>query len=189
METTRQLWLDFCSTSQNNETKHKHYMISFSSAICDTLLREADKQLCIISGTSETTTGSTPLIYDQDDVYFRFGRGGLPIFTCLSSSKKRIFTVSNLVTCLLHPRHDKRFFCRKVPTQISSNVAFIIDTSSLDNSEDIDSDDMGTWKNNKVDKSYVSVEITTNKVSSVAKTSGTSTKNGIFLVKRVYRIA
>ena len=113
---------------------------------------------------------------------------GLPIFTCLSSSKKRIFTVSDLVTCLLHPRHDKRFFCRKVPTQISSNVAFIIDTSSLDNSEDIDSDDMGTWKNNRVDKSYVSVEITTNKVSSVAKTSGTSMKNGIFLVKRVYQI-
>lgn len=67
-------------------------------------------------------------------------------------------------------------------------MAFIIDMSSLDNSEDIDSDDMGTWKNNRVDKSYVSVEITTNKVSSVAKTSGTSMKNGIFLVKRVYRI-
>ena len=80
---------------------------------------------------------------------------GLPIFTCLFSSKKRIFTVSD---CLLHVRHDKRFFCCKVSTQISSNVAFIIDTSSLDNSEDIDSDDMGTWKNNRVDKSYVSVE-------------------------------
>lgn len=108
---------------------------------------------------------------------------GLPIFTCLSSPKKRIFTISDLVTCLLH---DKRFFCHKVPTQISSNVAFIIDMSSLDNSEDIESDEMGTWKNNRVDKSYVSVEITTNKVSSVAKTSGTSMKNGIFLVKRVY---
>lgn len=63
METTRQLWLDFCSTSQNDETKHNHFMISFS--LYD---READKQLCIISGTSETTTGSTPLICDQDDI-------------------------------------------------------------------------------------------------------------------------
>ena len=68
METTCQIRLDFCSTSQNDETKHKHFMISFSSTIYDTLLREADKQLCIISGTSETTTGSTPLICDQDDV-------------------------------------------------------------------------------------------------------------------------
>ena len=123
----------------------------------------------------KSITKKAPKYYESDT--------GLPIFTCLSSPKKRIFTISDLVTCLLH---DKRFFCHKVPTQISSNVAFTIDMSSLDNSEDIESDEMGTWKNNRVDKSYVSVEITTNKVSSVAKTSGTSMKNGIFLVKRVY---
>lgn len=41
------------------------------------MIHEADKQLSIISGTSETTIWSTPLICDQDDVYFRFGGGTL----------------------------------------------------------------------------------------------------------------
>ena len=88
-----------------------------------------------ISSYMKSIAKKAPKYYESDT--------GLPIFTCLSSPKKRIFTISDLVTCLLH---DKRFFCHKVPTQISSNVAFIIDMSSLDNSEDIE------WWNGHMEK-------------------------------------
>ena len=78
METTRQLWLDFCGTSRNDEEKHKKFMILFSSAIYDVLLREADKRLIKITvDTPGTATRNTPVIRDGDDVYFRFGGGTL----------------------------------------------------------------------------------------------------------------
>ena len=95
--------------------------------------------------------------------------------------------MTDAVCCLLHPCHNKRYFCHKVPTLITKNVAFIIDTSSLNNDDDINSDDMGTWKNNRVDKSYVSVKINDKEVTDVIKTTS-SQKRGCFLVKRVYRV-
>ena len=109
---------------------------------------------------------------------------GLPIFTCLSSSKKRIFTVSDLVTCLLHPRFFSVVKCQlkyQAMWHLSLTRTHLIIVKTLI---------VMKWAHGKirVDKSYVSVEITTNKVSSVTKTSGTSMKNGIFLVKRVFRI-
>ena len=74
-----------------------------------------------------------------------------------------------------------------MPTLITSNVAFIVDTSVLDDNEDLNSDDMGTWKNNRVDKSYVSVTIDDTEVTEVDKCHRSS-KRGVFLVKRVYRV-
>lgn len=108
----------------------------------------------------------------------------MPIFCHVLSSAKRNFKVADIVSCILHPHHNKRYLCHKVPTLISSNMAFIVDTSSLDNFEDICSDDMGTWRNNRVDKSFVSVKISG---TNVIKTKQ-SMKKGAFLVKRVYRV-
>ena len=74
-----------------------------------------------------------------------------------------------------------------MPTTIHKNVAFIDDTCSLENNEDISCDDMGVWKNNRVDKTFVSVTIGEKDMIDVMKCAR-SQKKGIYLVKRVYRI-
>ena len=63
----------------------------------------------------------------------------LSIFMDLSTSKKRNFQRNDAVTCLLHPLLNKRYCCHKVPTAISKNVAFIVNTISLEHSEDLNS--------------------------------------------------
>jgi hypothetical protein len=53
---------------------------------------------------------------------------------------------------------------------ISSNVAFLVNTSAFDDACDIESDDMKIWKNKKVYMTYVSVKKHSCKVSEVTKT-------------------
>jgi hypothetical protein len=68
-------------------------------------------------------------------------------------------------------------------------VAFIVDTSSLDNFDDIKCDDMGTWKKKGVDKSSFSVKMSTTNVTEVKKTTkASSSMKGVFPLKRVYRV-
>ena len=38
-------------------------------------------------------------------------------------------------------------------------MAFVVDTSKLEDMEDITADDMGVWKNNRVDTGYVRVSV------------------------------
>ena len=65
---------------------------------------------------------------------------------------------------------------------ICESVSFMIDIDQLER-EDILSDDMGVWKNNGVDTTFVRVAISKNKVKRVAK----CTSPGSYSVKRVYR--
>jgi hypothetical protein len=53
----------------------------------------------------------------------------------LSKATKCNFQLNDAIVCLLHPQLNKRFCCHKVPTSISRNVAFIVDTRLLENSE------------------------------------------------------
>ena len=117
------------------------------------------------------------------------GDTALPIFSHISSKRKRLFTVKDVVSCILHPSHNANFFCQKVPTHIHSNVSFLVDTDQLDDPGDIDSDDMGVWKNNRVDSTYVIVQTNSREVADV-DICKKSTKRGpgCFLMKRVYRI-
>lgn len=64
-----------------------------------------------------------------------------------------MYSIEDIVRILLNPNLD--LVCTKVPSSISSNVAFVVDTSKLEDMEDITADDMGVWKNNRVDTGYV----------------------------------
>ena len=65
--------------------------------------------------------------------------------------------MEDIVRILLNPNLD--LVCTKVPSSISNNVAFVVDTSKLEDMEDITADDMGVWKNNCVDTGYVRVSV------------------------------
>jgi hypothetical protein len=125
---------------------------------------------------------SSPELYEGD--------AGLPIFSHISSQRKCLFTVQDVAVCLLHPCHNKAYLCKKVPTRISSNVAFLMDINVVDDPSDIDSDDMGVWKNNRVDSAYVSITVGPNEVTNVriCNKSMLSERDNVFVVKRVYRI-
>lgn len=70
---------------------------------------------------------------------------------------------------------------------ITTNVAFLVDSTAVENADDINSDDMGAWKNNGVDKSHDRVQIDDTKVKSIKKCAAAE-KEGVYSVKRVYRV-
>ena len=115
------------------------------------------------------------------------GDAGLPVFSRLTSQRKHLFTIQDVATCILHPKHNPAYFCRKVPTHVNSNVSFLVDTNQFDDPGDIDSDDMGVWRNNRVDSVHITVQADSRAVTSVKKCMKSS-KRGVFLLKRVYRI-
>ena len=115
---------------------------------------------------------------EQDPEYCN----GLPILERIVPSRKRLYSVEDIVKLLLHP--DLRYITTKVPTSISESVSFLIDLDKLDNKDDVLSDDMGVWKNNGVDTTFVHVTFSGSKVKTVVKCG----PPGSYSVKRVYRI-
>ena len=140
-------------------------------------------------------TGHTHILYVRSylkDIHtkqpeFYEGDSRLPIFCKLPTLKKRIFKLADAVNILLHPCHNKKYYCQKVPTMITTNVAFLVDSSAIEDADDISSDDMGMWRNNGVDKSYVAVKIDDTKVKSIKRCAAVE-KEGVYCVKRVYRV-
>ena len=120
--------------------------------------------------------GTSPEYYEGDTE--------LPIFSRLSMERKRLFTVKDIVMCLLHPSLNKKYLCQKVPIHITKNVSFLIDTDKLGDARDLDCDDMGVWKNNRVDK--VNVTLSANSETNVGICKKKMSK-GVFTVKRIYR--
>ncbi len=95
-----------------------------------------------------------------------------------------MYGVEDIVKLLLHPNlNTSRYVCTKVPTSISESVSFIVDLDQLESQKDVLSDDMGAWKNNGVDTTYVRVAVSKEKVKKVVKCSHT----GSYSVKRIYR--
>ena len=107
----------------------------------------------------------------------------LPIYENIPMDKK---SVKDIVQILLNPKLDTSRVCSRVPTSISRNVSFIVDTSKLQHTDDILSDDMGVWKNNRVDKEKVIAKVSRTSVTHVDKCSGQQAPT--HSVKRVYRI-
>ena len=69
---------------------------------------------------------------------------------------KRVYGIEDIVCILLNPSPNTLgVLCSKVPTGISVNIAFIVDTSKLEDENDLLADDMGVWKNNRVDTEHV----------------------------------
>ena len=112
-----------------------------------------------------------------------------PIYEHISSSRKRIYTTKDIVRILLNTRHLRSLglLCSKVPSSIASNVSFVVDTSTLEDTENIVADDMGAWKNNCVDTGYVRVSMTDGSVTLNEKCGPpTSQSAPTYTVKRVY---
>jgi hypothetical protein len=119
------------------------------------------------------------------------GDRGLPEFARIASHRKRLFSLESTVKCLLHPQHSPQHLCTKAPTSVNHNVCFLVDCKALEDSGDIECDDMGVWRNNRVDTTQVLVLRDTNKVVKVSKVQkGTRQvqKMEAFSLKRVYRI-
>ena len=75
-----------------------------------------------------------------------------------------------------------------MPTSISEGVSFVVNLNSLENKDDVSADDMGVWKNNGVDTTYVRVTMGKSSVDLVQKCSEKDTKPGTYSVKRIYRV-
>ena len=81
----------------------------------------------------------------------------LPIFCRVRANRQRLLSTEDTIACVLKPKLNPMFICRKVPTAIHHNVCFVVDTSALQDSHDLLSDDMGVWRNNWVERIKVSV--------------------------------
>jgi hypothetical protein len=117
------------------------------------------------------------------------GDVGLPIFIHIPPSRKRLFTAEDIVCSILWPSLDKRHVCSKVPIAVSHNVSFLVDTDKLADPMDILCDDMGSWKNNRVDSIPVAVSKGSTEITSVQRlaTSSRKTKSN-YTLRRVYRV-
>ncbi len=127
----------------------------------------------------DTKSTNVPKFYNDDP--------NLPIFMVVNPSRKRLYSVEDIVRILLRPDlQSSGLVCHKVPTSICQSVCFIVDLDSLENKDDILSDDLGVWKNNGIDTTRVKVKFSQSKV--VKSVEKCKTSVGTYSVKRVYRI-
>ena len=82
-------------------------------------------------------------------------------------------------------QHSK-VVCSNVATNIHKNVAFVVDTSKLEDRSDILADDMGVWTNN--DTTYFTVSLCGNTVKAVKQSPPSTPSTSFHMVKRVYHI-
>ena len=117
------------------------------------------------------------------------GNRALPVFPWISFNQKRLLSVEDTVKCLLHPAHKSSYLCQKTPVTVN-HVIFLVDCSKLKHRKDIESDDLGTWRNNPVDSTMVSVSKSDHKVTKVIKCRRNEkpSSNKVFTLKRVYRV-
>ena len=78
----------------------------------------------------------------------------IPVYDWCSTIK----SVRDILPILLKPPELKRT-CSRVPTAVSHNVCFLLDTSKLNRHEDWKCDDMGSWRNNGVQNHLLPFEI------------------------------
>lgn len=84
---------------------------------------------------------------------FYNGNTSLPVFDWKPMNK----TTSEIMKILLRPIAEN-VTCKVPPHNISHNVSFLLDTSGLESKNDWKSDDMGAWKNNKVQRIQLDIE-------------------------------
>ena len=82
------------------------------------------------------------------------GNENLPVYDWSPKNK----TSAGILDILLKPSHDD-FTCKAVPHNISHNVCFLVDTSVLDSPNDWKCDDMGAWRNNRVQREVLTQQV------------------------------
>ena len=111
----------------------------------------------------------TPKYYDDDM--------DLPILEQISYTRKWLYSVEDIARMLLHPSlKSSKFVCTKVPTSASKRVSFVINLDSLDSKDDASADDVGVWKNNRVDTSYIHVTMEKSSVKMAQKRTSKRSK-------------
>ena len=114
MVTAREMWMAFCEkTLDSNSDDNKKFMISFSSAIFDTLLREVHARVAQISMAASSITVSQG--DDDDDVYFRFAGATL--------------------ASMLHNRYNDIRKCSKERRDIVSKEIKVLQINTKDKSD------------------------------------------------------
>lgn len=113
----------------------------------------------------------------------------LPVFARFSSNKKRLLSVEDTVKCILHPDLNEMYLCSKVPIMVNHNTIFLVDSNQLKHPKDISCDDLGVWRNNRVDTTVIQVTVTTRCVATITKHSREANVSGntIYTLKRIYR--
>ena len=80
--------------------------------------------------------------------------------------------MEDIVRLLLHSSlKSSKFTCSKAPSSVFKGASFVVDLDSLQNIDEISADDMGVWKNNRVDTSFVKVTMGRSSVRAVVKCS------------------
>lgn len=101
-----------------------------------------------------------------------------PVFDWQPKNKRP----ADILKILLKPMSDTTT-CKVPPHNISHNVCFLIDTSSLESPNDWKCDDMGAWKNNKVHREYLSL-LSDGDVVTVNKDEATYTLKRVYYVNK-----
>ena len=111
------------------------------------------------------------------------------MYEFIPSNRCRLYSAVDIINILLNPdmQHSK-VVCSNVPRSIHRNVAFVVDTSKLENSSDILADNMGVWINNGVDTTYFTVSVCNKKIKAVKQASPSIPSASFHTVKRVYCI-
>ena len=122
----------------------------------------------------------TPEYYDGDVA--------LPVIVWIKHDRKRLFNVENIAAAILWPTLNKEFVCKRVLIAVRHNVSFLVDMNQLKDPQDILSDDMASWKNNRVDSIKLQILTTKTKVSSVKRfKTGKGNYKDYYMLRRVYR--
>lgn len=101
----------------------------------------------------KTCADSSTSSSDEEIEYYG-GNESLPIFK--RGLKGNTLTAVDITQHLLFT--DKNdVICSVVPTNIQHNAVFLIDNASLENVEDLKSDDLGVWRANKVASDFFHV--------------------------------
>jgi len=109
-------------------------------------------------------------IGDTDEQEYYEGNLQLLIFQRNQAGVKRLFTVEQIVHILMDSSLlNSGRICTCQSTSICENVCFIVDTSQLDYPDDLLSDDISVWHNNRVDTIYFTVDIDEAGVHSIQK--------------------
>ena len=106
----------------------------------------------------------TPSYYDNDIEML--------VLEKLTMERKRLHSVEDIIKLLFHlDLKYSKIVATKVPTMVCNSVSFVVNLDHLEALEDILSDDMGVWKNNGTDKTYVNVSFENSIVKIVMKSS------------------
>lgn len=106
--------------------------------------------------TRHVNTDSTSSLSGDSDKEIEYydGNEAPPIFK--SGWKGNSLTAVAIAQDLLFT-HKNDVICSTVPTNLQDDVVFLVDNTSLENEEDLKSDDLGVWRANKVASDFFHV--------------------------------